>query len=102
MQIYLGLRNYVGNLLRMGFTEDDVAGGGSDRLVDAIVAWGDPAMVAMRIHDHHIRRVDEDGRVRVDFGLSAGLRQVNAFGDLHDVTAMAKLLYIFFQNDFHE
>ena len=36
-----GLPNYVNNLRRLGFTEDDFADGGSDRLVDAIVAWGD-------------------------------------------------------------
>ena len=51
MQIYLGLRNYVSNLLRMGFTEDDVGGGGSDRLVDAIVATGEQA-AADRIQAH--------------------------------------------------
>ena len=47
-----------GNLLRMGFTEGDVAGGGSDRLVDAIVAWGDPETVALRIRDHHAAGAD--------------------------------------------
>src|SRR6266446_3454006 len=41
MQIYLGLPNYTRNLLSLGFTADDLANGGSDRLVDAIVAWGD-------------------------------------------------------------
>ena len=38
--VYLGLTNYTNNLLRFGFSEDDIAGGGSDRLIDAIVPHG--------------------------------------------------------------
>ena len=53
MSIYLGLPNYVNNLKRLGFTDADVADGGSDRLVDAIVAWGDVDAVARRIKAHH-------------------------------------------------
>ena len=41
MAVYLRAPNYVNNLKRLGFADDDVADGGSDRLVDAIVAWGD-------------------------------------------------------------
>ena len=51
--IYLGLVNYRSNFLRLGFTEEDLAEGGSDRRVDATVAWGDPATVAARISEHH-------------------------------------------------
>jgi probable F420-dependent oxidoreductase len=50
--IYLGAVNYRNNLLRLGFTEGDMDGGGSDRLVDAIVAWGDAAAIASRIQAH--------------------------------------------------
>jgi len=53
MQVYLGLPNYVRNLLALGFTADDVANGGSDRLVDAIVAWGDIEAIAARVKAHH-------------------------------------------------
>ncbi|WP_030378225.1 MULTISPECIES: LLM class F420-dependent oxidoreductase [unclassified Streptomyces] len=42
---YLALPNYTGNLLRSGFTEDDVRDGGSDRLVDAVFALGDEEAV---------------------------------------------------------
>jgi probable F420-dependent oxidoreductase len=49
---YLGLSNYVDNLRRLGFDDDDLAGGGSDRLVDAVVAWGDTDAVAARLGDH--------------------------------------------------
>ncbi len=49
---YLSLPNYAGNLQRLGFDAEDVAGGGSDRLVDAVVAWGTPDAVAARVHEH--------------------------------------------------
>lgn len=54
----LGLVNYRSNFLRLGFTEEDLAGGGSDRLVDATIAWGDPATVAARISEHHLAGAD--------------------------------------------
>jgi probable F420-dependent oxidoreductase len=50
---YLGLPNYANNLRALGYGEDDVAGGGSDRLVDAVVAWGDIDTIATRVHAHH-------------------------------------------------
>ncbi len=49
---YLGLPNYTNNLLRLGFTEDDVADGGSDRLVDALVAWGSPEQIREKVGAH--------------------------------------------------
>jgi probable F420-dependent oxidoreductase len=51
-RFYLGLPNYVNNLKQLGFTDDDLAGAGSDRLVDAIVAWGDVDTIAARIREH--------------------------------------------------
>jgi len=54
MAIYLGLPNYANNLLRLGFTEEEITnGGGSDRLVGAIVVWGDEAAVLSRLQAHH-------------------------------------------------
>jgi probable F420-dependent oxidoreductase len=53
MATYLGLPNYANNLKRLGFTDDDIGNGGSDRLVDAIVAWGSMDKVAQRIRAHH-------------------------------------------------
>lgn len=50
---YLGLPNYVGNLRTLGFDDDDLEGGGSDRLVDAVVAWGDSAAIAERVRQFH-------------------------------------------------
>jgi probable F420-dependent oxidoreductase len=49
---YLGLRNYVSNLLRTGWTEEDVADGGSDRLVDALALHGDAETVARGVTAH--------------------------------------------------
>ena len=51
-QYYLRLTNYVNNLRRLGYTDEDVSGGGTDRLVDDIVAWGDMSAVASRIQAH--------------------------------------------------
>lgn len=53
MSLYLGLPNYTSNLRRLGFGDDDLADGGSDRLVDAIVAWGDLDAIAARVRAHH-------------------------------------------------
>ncbi|MFD5628438.1 LLM class F420-dependent oxidoreductase [Streptomyces sp. NPDC127072] len=46
---YLELPNYTNALLKFGFTEDDFADGGSDRLVDALFAWGDDDRIRARI-----------------------------------------------------
>ncbi|MEV7378906.1 LLM class F420-dependent oxidoreductase [Streptomyces lydicus] len=51
-RFYLELPNYVGNLRRFGFDDDDFTGGGSDRLVDALVAWGDVDAVRRRVQEH--------------------------------------------------
>ena len=50
--MYLGLPNYRRNLLRFGLDEDDFESGGSDRLVDAVVAWGDEKAIDERIRAH--------------------------------------------------
>lgn len=50
--VYVGLPNYANNLRRLGFTEDDFADGGSDRLVDAIVAWGSVDHAVARVKAH--------------------------------------------------
>jgi probable F420-dependent oxidoreductase len=49
---YLSSPNYSGNLRRMGYTADDVAGQGSDRLIDAVIAWGDVDRIASRVREH--------------------------------------------------
>ena len=49
---YLALENYTNNLRRLGFGDEDLAGAGSDRLVDAVVAWGSIDQVAARVRAH--------------------------------------------------
>jgi probable F420-dependent oxidoreductase len=49
---YLKLPNYVNNLKSLGYGDEDLSGGGSDRLLDAIVAWGDESDIAKRVTEH--------------------------------------------------
>ncbi|WP_411148567.1 LLM class F420-dependent oxidoreductase [Streptomyces sp. A30] len=49
LAMYLTLPNYTNNFLRHGFTEDDLADDGSDRLIDALFAWGDETTIRTRI-----------------------------------------------------
>ncbi|HTA36922.1 MAG TPA: LLM class F420-dependent oxidoreductase, partial [Solirubrobacteraceae bacterium] len=51
-KLYLGLRNYTSNLLRFGFSEADIADGGSDRLIDAVVPQGSARDIAAVVHAH--------------------------------------------------
>ena len=49
---YLDLSNYVNNWLRLGFAEADVRKPGSDKLIDAVVAYGTPEAIAQRLNEH--------------------------------------------------
>jgi probable F420-dependent oxidoreductase len=50
--IYLPLPNYANNLRRFGYTDHDIEGGGSDRLIEAVIPWGDAETVAGRVRAH--------------------------------------------------
>jgi probable F420-dependent oxidoreductase len=52
LEIYLQLANYLNSWKRLGFTDEDVAKPGSDRLVDAVVAYGTPDAIAARLKEH--------------------------------------------------
>jgi probable F420-dependent oxidoreductase len=52
VKFYLGLSNYTANLRKLGFTDEDLAGEGSDRLVDALVLHGDAETVARGVSAH--------------------------------------------------
>jgi probable F420-dependent oxidoreductase len=49
---YLGMANYVGNLRRLGFEDEDFAGDGSDRLFDAVIVHGGVEQVAAGLRAH--------------------------------------------------
>jgi probable F420-dependent oxidoreductase len=52
MSTYTGLPNYRNNLVQFGFEDGDFENNGSDKLVDAIVAWGDQQALTRRIRAH--------------------------------------------------
>lgn len=58
MSMYLKLPNYLNNLRALAFTEEELANGGSDRLVDAIVAWGDMTAIVERVRAHRAAGAD--------------------------------------------
>jgi len=59
MEGYLTLPNYTDNLRRLGWTDDDLSGGGSDRLVDALIPWGSAEQVAAGLEKHYRAGADE-------------------------------------------
>jgi probable F420-dependent oxidoreductase len=52
VDFYLDLSNYVNNWRRLGFTDTDVRKPGSDKLIDAVVAYGTPEAIAARLNEH--------------------------------------------------
>jgi probable F420-dependent oxidoreductase len=79
---YLSLPNYANNWRRLGYSEDDVAGSGSDRLIEAAFALGGPEAVAARVREHLEAGADHVavqllGAEEFDPGLEA-LREVAA------------------------
>jgi probable F420-dependent oxidoreductase len=49
---YLALPNYTNNLRRLGWSDEDLTAGGSDRLIDAVIAWGDVDAIVARVQAH--------------------------------------------------
>jgi probable F420-dependent oxidoreductase len=52
LEMYLNLNNYLNNWKRLGFTDSDIAKPGSDRLIDAFVAYGTLDAIAARLQQH--------------------------------------------------
>jgi probable F420-dependent oxidoreductase len=52
VDFYLNLSNYLNNWRRLGFTDDDLAKPGSDRLIDAVVAHGTPEDIVKQLNEH--------------------------------------------------
>lgn len=75
LSFYVGLENYANNWKRLGFTDADLAGGGSDRFVDANMAWGDENRIRARLKEFYdagadhvcIQAIDPSGsRTNID------------------------------------
>ncbi|MER6158632.1 LLM class F420-dependent oxidoreductase [Streptomyces sp. NPDC001868] len=58
LAFYLTLPNYTNTFLRLGFTESDLTDGGSDRLIDAVYAWGDDDRIRSRVDEFHTAGAD--------------------------------------------
>jgi probable F420-dependent oxidoreductase len=81
LAFYMPLTNYRNNWRRLGFSEEDLAGGGSDRFLEAMVAWGDERAIRQRIQDHFdagashvcIQPLHPDGQALPDLDALAAL-----------------------------
>ncbi|WP_344563406.1 LLM class F420-dependent oxidoreductase [Streptomyces axinellae] len=58
LSMYLGFANYRNSWLRLGFEEADFAGGGSDRLIDAVFALGTPEQIRARVDEFYAAGAD--------------------------------------------
>ena len=74
LQMYLGLPNYRKSWIREGFTEEDFADGGSERLVEGLVAWGSEEQALRRVREH-LRAGSDQVLVQVIAPDNASLRR---------------------------
>ena len=56
---YLALPNYYNNWFRLGFDQSDLENGGSDRLMDAMVVWGDADQIKARLNEYFDKGADQ-------------------------------------------
>lgn len=82
LRYYLALTNYTNNWRRLGFTDDDLAGEGSDRLVDALIALGDANQIGARITEHFDAGADH---VCIQLIAPDGVDLLPGFADLAEV-----------------
>lgn len=76
-KVYLGLTNYVNNLRALGYTEDDLEGTGSDRLIDAVVAWGDLDAITRRVKEHLAAGADHVAIQAIDQNTEIAMRTIS-------------------------
>ncbi len=76
---YLGLVNYTSNLRRLGWSDDDLSGGGSDALIDALVAHGSDGQVAAQLTEHLDAGADH---VAVQLLTEPGADPLDGYGQL--------------------
>jgi probable F420-dependent oxidoreductase len=85
LAIYLPLPNYFKNWFRLGFDESDLKDGGSDRLMDAMVLWGDAASIKARLKEYFAKGADQiviqpvraDGSPHPDYAALEALADLN-------------------------
>jgi probable F420-dependent oxidoreductase len=82
---YLNLVNYTSNLRRLGWTETDLADGGSDALIDALVAHGEPSQVAAKLGAHLAAGADH---VCVQLLVEAEADPVQGYRELADLLGL--------------
>jgi probable F420-dependent oxidoreductase len=83
---YLGLVNYTSNLRRLGFTDEDLANGGSDRLIDALVAHGTAEQVTAQLTAHLDAGADH---VCIQLLTEAGANPLTGYAELARVLGLA-------------
>ncbi|MEU0002972.1 LLM class F420-dependent oxidoreductase [Streptomyces sp. NPDC006314] len=86
LALYLSLPNYTDSFLRLGFTEEDLSAGGSDRLVDALYAWGREDRIRDRVTAFHEAGADHVAIQVVDGGSRDALPR-EAWGRLASLLA---------------
>ncbi|MFF8027145.1 LLM class F420-dependent oxidoreductase [Streptomyces sp. NPDC007896] len=89
LDLYLRLPNYTANFERLGFTDEDFTGGGSDRLVDSLVAWGTDDAISDRLTEFHTAGADHLALqlITAGGGETPPLTQWRHLADLTGVTA---------------
>jgi probable F420-dependent oxidoreductase len=78
-KMYFGLRNYTSSWKRLGFSDQDIeTDGGSDRLIDALVVYGDDETIKRRFEEHHLAGADHVAVQLLGAGddLDAGFRKL--------------------------
>lgn len=90
LSMYLKASNYLNNWKRMGFNDSDFENGGSDRLIDDTVAWGDEAAVIKRVEQHWEAGADHVCIQTIDPNHPVGPRGL-AIADEKLMTSLARL-----------
>ncbi|MDX6281094.1 MAG: hypothetical protein QOH03_2165 [Kribbellaceae bacterium] len=80
--MFIGFDAYRNNLRRLGYTDSDLVPGGSDRLIDALVAWGDDDAISRRLQEHLDAGADHVAVQVLPTGPAAGLEDWRRLTDL--------------------
>ncbi|MEI5524442.1 LLM class F420-dependent oxidoreductase [Streptomyces brasiliscabiei] len=87
LAFYLTLPNYTNTFLRLGFTDADLTDGGSDRLIDAVYAWGTDDRIRARVDEFHAAGADHVALQVID-GQEGEVLPRGAWGRLAEVVGL--------------